>query len=261
MGNAQRALTALNTGSEERTPSVSRDGSMIVWSSDRPGGAAATNFEIYFANTDGTNLRQYTSDSGDFPPSDTAPVISPDQTKIAWTTTRGGNPNVAVMNIDGTNQITLTPGNPGEDSQPAWSSDSQTLAFFSSRGNAQGIYLMNSDGSNQRPLLTSVNGSTTTFGNPAFSPDGRYLAITVQTPGGTQISLRNADGTPAATTFNPPGALSVRTNASFSLDSTRLVYTGSNGAGSEQVFSANLDGSDERALTMQGQNLEPMFGG
>lgn len=259
-GNNVRPFGAINSSSEERAPSLSRDGAFIAWSSNRPTGNATANTEIYFANADGTNLRQYTNDMGSFPPSDESPVISPDGTKIAWTTTRGGNFNIAVMDSNGDNQVTLTGNNPGEDSQPAWTSDSQSIAFFSDRANSRGLYIMNADGTSQRPLLAGVPGDTT-FYAPKFSPNGNLLAVSVQAPGGTSISLRNPDGTPAATQFSPSGGPANRNFASFSPDGTHLIYTGFDSAGSEQIYSANLDGSDERALTSVGRNFEAMFGG
>ena len=257
-GNNQRPLSLLNTDSEERSPSVSRDGNTVVWSSNRPNTAAKDNFEIYALRPNGAGgqkIQSYTNDTGNAPPQDTEPVISPDGTKIAWTTTRGGKNNIAVMSITGDAQVVLT-NNEKDNRRPAWTSDSRSIGFYSVRGNSRGIYLMNADGSNQRPLLVNDVSAPTNYYEAAFSPDGRYLAVTIapQT-GNSTISLFNADGTASATQFNLPGDSIARSQIGFSPDSQRLVYS-LNNAG---IRTAALDGSDERILTSASGNYDPTF--
>ena len=261
-GANQRAFAAANSSNEERSPSIARDGNTVVWSSNRPNKSATPNFEIYIQKSDGKGgqpVATYTNDEGNFPPDDTEPVISPDGTKIAWTTTRDGSKNIAVMNITGSGQTVLTAANGDEDSQPAWTSDSRSIAFYAVRGNARGVYLMNADGSNQRALLTSNASDAVRYFAPAYSPNGQLLAVAAESGGATTVSLRNPDGSPASTQFNASNALDVRTNPGFNLDGTRLIYTASNGGVGQQIYTSNLDGSSERALTAAGTNFEAMF--
>lgn len=261
-GNNQRALSALNSASEERSPSISRDGNIVVWSSNRPN-KTSPNFEIYIQRPDGVCgqiIEAYTNDVGSFPPDDTEPVISPDGSKIAWTTTRGGDKNIAVMNINGDNQVTLTLANAGEDSQPTWTSDSQSIAFYSERGSSRGVYLMDASGSNQRGLLVSDAASGVRYLQPTYAPSGGRFAVTIETGGGTNISLRNADGSQVTDNFNAASGFSFRSQPSFSSDGNRLIYVGSNSSvGGGQIQSANLNGSGERALTSAGQNFDARF--
>ena len=261
-GGNQRAFAAANSSGAESSPSIARDGSRIVWSSNRPNKSNRDNFEIYIWRPDGKGGRSvvpYTNDDGNFPPDDTEPVISPDGNKIAWTTTRNGSRNIAVMSITGGGQSVLTGANGDEDSQPTWTSDSQSIAFYAVRGNARGIYLMNADGSNQRALLTSSTSDAVRYFAPAYSPDGQLLAVAAESGGATTISLRNADGSPASPQFNASNRFSVRTNPGFSSDGTRLIYTASNNGVGQQIYTSNLDGSNERALTAAGTNFEAMF--
>ena len=259
-GTNQRPFSAINSTGQERWPDLARDGSFVVWSSDRNTGNAPANNEIYFANSNGTNIKQYTKDTGSNPPNDYQPSISPNGTKIAWTTSRGGNLNIAVMDSTGANQKLLTNNNTGEDSYPAWTNDSSSIVFYSARGTTRGIYIMNADGTNQRPLLTSATSVPTFYLAPAFSRDGSLLVVASQSSSGSTISLRNANGTPASTTFAPTMPLAYRNNPSFSPDGTRLIYTGYNTSGGEQLYTANLDGSDERMLTSVGANFNGTFG-
>ena len=260
-GNNQRSFSAINSGSDDNSPTLAPDGTRIVWSSNRPNQASSANFEIYTARADGTNITAYTNDNGDFAPDDTEPVISPNGLKIAWTTTRGGNRNIATMDITGGNQVVLTLANEGEDSQPAWTSDSQTIAFYSERGTTRGIYLMDVSGTNQRALLTTEDNETVRYRRPAYAPNGQLFAVNFENRGTNTISLRKLDGTPATTNLAFVGGSIVRSNPSFSPNSNSLIYTGSNGAGSEQIYTANLDGTGERPLTSAGNNFEAKFAG
>jgi TolB protein len=47
------------------------------------------------------------------------PAWSPDGKKIAFLSERDGNPEIYVINADGSAQTRLT-NNPGEDGDPAW---------------------------------------------------------------------------------------------------------------------------------------------
>ncbi len=257
-GNNQREFSALNSTDEERDPTIAPNGARIVWSSNRPNGANIANYEIFTARADGTNVKAYTNDTGDFAPDDTEPTVSPDGTKIAWTTTRGGSKNIAVMDITGDNQAVIT-DNIGEDSQPAWTSDSRSIAFYSVRNSSRGVYIMNSNGTGQRPLLVSDNNASERYLQPAFSRNGQTLAVTVETAGASTISLRNLDGTPASTSFNAGNGFAYRSQPSFSPDN-RLIYLASNANdGRGQIQTSNLDGTGERALTSAGENFEGRF--
>ena len=56
------------------------------------------------------------------------PAWSPNGTKIAFGSSRDTNPEIYVMDPNGSNIVRLT-NNPAEDAQPAWSPDGQRLAF------------------------------------------------------------------------------------------------------------------------------------
>jgi hypothetical protein len=80
--------------------------------------------------------------------------------RLAFDTTRDGQPEIYSMNADGTDQTNLT-HNPGYDLGPFWSPDGQRIAFITYRdGNAE-IYVMNADGTHQ------INASH----NPAVDTD------------------------------------------------------------------------------------------
>lgn len=64
-----------------------------------------------------------------------AAVVSPDGRRIAYMSTRRGEPpNVWVMDIDGANRVQVT-SNETSDGKPAWFPDSRRLAYLTNRGN------------------------------------------------------------------------------------------------------------------------------
>ncbi len=111
--------------------------------------------------------------------------------RIAFVSDRDGDPEIYVMNADGTGATRLT-NSPGGDYHPAWSPDGRRIAFYSERdGNAE-IYAMNADGTE----VTRLTNHTANDYDPAWSPDGRSLLFTRNSPRGTptRISIVREDG-------------------------------------------------------------------
>src|SRR6266542_533118 len=132
----------------------------IVFTSDRDG-----NDEIYVMNADGTAQTNLTNN----PATDARPVWSPDGSRIAFASTRGGFFfDIWVMNSDGSGapvDLTNTPA--GSDVRPDWSPDGTKLTFyFGDVGHD--VYVMNADGSGRTNL---TNSAASDFG-PVWSPDG-----------------------------------------------------------------------------------------
>jgi len=101
------------------------------------------------------------------PKADSDPAWSPDGSRIAFTSNRGGNNDIFVMNADGTGQVNLT-NSFGADQWPSWSPDGTQIAFETYRNVKWEIYVMNaSDGSGQEPR---DDGSSEWNFSPAWSP-------------------------------------------------------------------------------------------
>jgi Tol biopolymer transport system component len=88
------------------------------------------------------------------------PTWSTDGTKIAFMSARDGNPEVYVMNADGTSQTRLT-SFPGVDARPSWSRAGDHIVFTSTRdfgstvtGNFE-IYIMSGNGNNAMRLTNN----------------------------------------------------------------------------------------------------------
>jgi Tol biopolymer transport system component len=109
--------------------------------------------------------------------------------KIVFVTNRDGNPEIYVMNPNGTNQTRLT-NNPADDSQSSWSLDRSKIAFATNRDGNYEIYVMNADGTNPTRL---TNHPATDYG-PSWSPDGSKIAFTGTRDGNGEIYIMNANG-------------------------------------------------------------------
>src|SRR5437868_1722235 len=72
---------------------------------------------------------------------------SPDGTKIAFSSNADGNPEIYVMNADGSGIKQLT-DNSAIDWNPSWSPDGKKIAFTSGRDGDFDVYVMDADGSN-----------------------------------------------------------------------------------------------------------------
>ena len=87
----------------------------------------------------------------------TDPMYSPDGLKIAFISTHDGDPEIFVMNADGTNLKKLT-DNTAVDAAPSWSPDGGKIVFTSDRSGSFELYRMNADGSQQQIINTPIEG-------------------------------------------------------------------------------------------------------
>ncbi len=87
----------------------------------------------------------------------TDPMYSPDGMKLAFISTHDGDPEIFVMNADGSGLKKLT-DNTAVDAAPSWSPDGGKIVFTSDRSGSFELYRMNPDGSQQQMIPTAVEG-------------------------------------------------------------------------------------------------------
>src|SRR5439155_703015 len=119
--------------------------------------------------------------------------------KIVFGSVRnGGNHDIFVMDVDGSNRTRLT-NDSLVDGVPAWSPDGTKIVFMSGTTsvfdpNSFEIFVMNADGSNR----TRLTNNTVADGQPSFSPDGTKILFAsgdAMNPNGMEIFVMNAHGT------------------------------------------------------------------
>jgi TolB protein len=200
--------TALTYGpSESFEPAWSPDGRRIAFSSNRTG-----NGDVYVMDADGSNVVQLSGlglrtglpdvvgadDSRQF---EGSPTWSPDGTRIAFAGEIGDNPDLYVMDADGSSVVRLT-DDPTGDWYPAWSPDGKWIAFQTSRGEpASDIYLVRPDGTG----LTRVTQDPGRDIQPAWSPDGSRIVFASDRDGVLQLYVMDSDGSRVRRLTESPG--------------------------------------------------------
>jgi Tol biopolymer transport system component len=226
--------------------SWSPDTLKIVFQSDRiPDTSFTARFQIWVMNSDGTNVGQLTfadtaRDSITHHVKDTTsnyqPAWSPNATKIVFGSTRDSNPEIYVMDPNGSNLVRLT-NNPAADGQPVWSPDGTKIAFATDRDGNDEIYVMNANGSLQVNLTNNAASDLT----PAWSPDGTKIAFQSDRQTSYAVWVMNADGSNPVRLTDPGTAAG---SPSWSPDGTRIVYEQAG-----DIWVMNVDGSRKIQIT------------
>lgn len=110
---------------------------------------------IYAVDRDGTGAVRLSQDNVD-----AGPVWSPDGGRVAFQSIRDGNPELYLMNADGTGVQRLT-NDTAADANPAWSPDGSHLAFQTNRDGNWEIYSIAVDGTGLTNLTQSPSQETT----------------------------------------------------------------------------------------------------
>lgn len=188
------------------------------------------------------------------PPTPTpAPTVTPTPTptptpvlgipKIAFTSSRLGSTNdVFSMNIDGSNQVQLTPSDVNNDQDPTFSPNGTKIAFTSERDGDYEIFVMNADSSNQ----TQVTFNTSIDVNPTWSPDGTRIALSRKpniASSTASIVTMFADG--SGQTLITPAASGLNDYPAWSPDGTKIAFTRIFTSDAQRdIYVVNSDGSN-----------------
>jgi TolB protein len=176
------------------------------------------------------------------------PAWSPDGTKIAFSSTRDGNPEIYIVNRDGSGLRRIT-NNPSIDITPTWSPSGTQIAFTSDRSGTPQIYVVGIDG-----LNLSKKTSESFCDRPTWSP-APFNEIAFASRSGPGFDIRVLDlstGVTKGLTFGE----GTNESPAFSPNGRHIVFT-STRSGKTQVFTMARDGKDVRQITKAGNNYEP----
>ena len=152
---------------EERHPSFSADGSRVVFESNDEGDR-----DIYLLNIDAngnpvggrTNLISETSTF-----QDTDPDISPDGTKVVFTSTRGGEVGSDIFIVDiATKAITQVTSGSATDTAPSFSPDGTEIVFLRNTLGSFDIYRAEATAA---AAVTNLTNSPENEGEPEWGPE------------------------------------------------------------------------------------------
>jgi Tol biopolymer transport system component len=151
----------LSSRSTENSPAFSPDGNWLLVSSDRSGGM----YQIYRSDVEGNGATELTKLFGYTVGS---PVWSPDGRRIVFDARVQGNPDIWVMNADGSQPLRMTT-EMSEDVTGAWAPDGNSIVFCSNRSGELQLWRV-PVGGGSAVRFTREGGFA-----PRLSPDGKYF--------------------------------------------------------------------------------------
>jgi TolB protein len=163
------------------TPIYQPDGSGILYAQGTGNGT-----DLIFAGFEG-EPRRITAGRGT---DNTSPSYSPDGRQIAFISGKSGNPQVYIMDADGSNVQLLTPYTVGTRSyraSPDWSPDGRAVAYEQQNGNFQ-IWMIDLRDRNPKQLTSDGENE-----DPSWAPDGRHLVFSSTRSGDKQLWILDTE--------------------------------------------------------------------
>jgi TolB protein len=235
-----------NTTTLNITPTWSPDKQTIAYTSFRPSGQYGVFRDIVFSFI--TTGNRTTPANGSPQRQNELPMFSPDGSKVAFTSYRDGNPEIYVMNRDGSALRRLT-NNPAIDTTPTWSPSGNQIAWVSDRTGNPHIYIMNADGTGQRSLINEIcdrptwsSGQFNEIAYAARTGPGYDIKLYSFSKGGEVTKLTDGIGSNESPAFSPNGR--------------HIAFTSTRN-GKVQIFTIDRDGNNLRQITREGNNKFP----
>jgi TolB protein len=174
------------------------------------------------------------------------PKWSPDGSRIAFFSTRDGNEEIYVVDLESGRLDRLTT-HPAADRNPAWSPDGRLLAFDSERTGRSTLWLTSVDGTVDGGALprrvTAAEGQHEKI--PAWSPDGRWLAFSARERGPWRVAAVRLDGTESRVVASAAGDC----RPDFSPDGASVTFVSTRADGKGDLWTVPFDGGEPRRLT------------
>jgi TolB protein len=134
---------------------------------------------------------------------------------------------------------------------PSWSPDGTKVAYVSFREYRKPVVFVQDLQTGSRKVVVNEKGSNSA---PAWSPDGRTLAVSLSKSGNTQIYTVSADGGDLRRISNSNG---IDTEPHFSADGQWIYFT-SDRSGGPQIYKMPAGGGNATRVTFNGNyNISP----
>jgi TolB protein len=183
-----------------------------------------------------------------------SPAWSSDGTKLAFSSSRSGDPEIYTVDQSGGNLKRLT-ATKLPDVSPVWNPKTNAqIAWVSGRTGLPQIYIMESDGTNQQRVTDEGYAVS-----PSWSPNGQFLVFSwirhygPGAPGSQDIYIMDVASKNWVQLTHDGGRNDF---PSWSPDGRHIVFQSSR-SGGEQIWTMLADGTSQKALTTSGKNTQP----
>ena len=244
-GQNEHAITHL--GSISLSPRVSPDNSRLAFASLGSAGWAVRMYSLELS-------RVVSFPAGTADGSNQSPAWSGDGTKIAFSSSRSGDPEIWIADASGANLHRITTFR-GPDVSPTWNPRTNAqLAWVSGRTGLPQIYTMDQDGANIQRMTDGGYAIS-----PSWSPSGQFLTFSWNrkygpgAPGGQDIYVMDIASKRWLQLTHEAGSNDF---PSWAPDGRHIVFERSIG-GHAQLWSMLADGTDQHQLTHTGNNFMP----
>jgi TolB protein len=245
-GQNQHAVTHL--GAISLSPRISPDNSRLAFASLGHEGWAIRMYSLDLS-------RLVNFPAGTAGGSNQSPAWSGDGAKIAFSSSRSGDPEIWVADSNGANLHRVT-SFAGPDVSPTWNPRTNAqLAWVSGRTGLPQIYTMDADGSNVQRLTDGGYAIS-----PSWSPNGQFLTFSWNrkygpgAPGGQDIYVMDIASKRWLQVTHESGS---NDYPSWAPDGRHIVFERSMSPHSHQIWSMLADGTEQHQLTQSGENFMP----
>jgi TolB protein len=211
--------------------------------------------EIWVMDYDGRNQRQITR----YGSISIQPAVSPDGSRIAFTSWHGGNPGIVVFSVDPVRDLRFYNQHASVNSSPSFTPDGKQIIYSSSApgDHCCRIFLANLDGSGFRPVTSSGSIDTEPKVNPKT---GNEMAFISGRSGPPQMYRSNIDGTDIVRLTDGTGEVA---GPSWNPNGQFLAFSWTRGfaAGAWNIFVMDVGSHNYTQLTHgEGRNENPSWG-
>ena len=223
-------------------------GSKVYFVSNRSGSK-----EIWSMDYDGASQKQITS----YKSISTMPSVSPDGSRIAFTSWAMGQPQILVHSLETLRRIPFLNPRAGTNQNASYTADGKQIAFSSSASGFSQIYMANADGSGVRRLSNSRAVEV----EPKINPKTGNEIVFVSGRGGgsPQVYRMNSDGADVQRLTTGEGQA---TNPSWNPQGTHIAFAWTRGydPGNFNIFVMDVNTREYVQLTSgTGRNENPVW--
>ena len=209
--------------------------------------------EIWSIDYEGANQKQVTS----YKSISTMPSVSPDGSRIAFTSWALGQPQILVHSLETLRRIPFLNPRAGTNQNASYSPDSKQIAFSSSASGFSQIYVANADGSGIRRLTNTRAVEVEPKINPKTGND--IVFVSGRGGGSPQVYRMNSDGADVQRLTTGEGQA---TNPSWNPQGTHIAFAWTRGydPGNFNIFVMDVNTREFVQLTSgSGRNENPTW--